>query len=104
RRRPGRGGRGARRRRASPAAGRPVTPRSAMSAGDTGPTWRVLWDETVAAAGGRPQARWVCEEASDVVGDEFTDVLDEAPTVRMLAHLDAMTARLRGGEPLQYVL
>ena len=68
------------------------------------PTWRTLWDEAVPAAGGRAQARWVCEEASGVVGDEFGEILDQPPTARMLAHLDSMLGRLRSGEPLQYVL
>ena len=31
-------------------------------------------------------------------------MLDDAPTERMVAHLDAMLARLATGEPLQYVL
>ncbi|MEY4173222.1 MAG: protein methyltransferase HemK, partial [Actinomycetota bacterium] len=66
-------------------------------------TWRELWAET-AAVHGRPQARWLCEEASGAFGDEFDDVLDEAATERTVAHLDAMLGRLRAGEPLQYVL
>ncbi len=68
-------------------------------------TWRALWAETSAAVADRAQARWLCEVASaSVDGDEFLERLDEAATVRMVAHLDAMVARLRAGEPLQYVL
>ena len=37
-------------------------------------------------------------------GDEFLERLDEPATERMVAHLDAMVARYRSGEPLQYVL
>ena len=66
-------------------------------------SWRELWLET-AALHGRPQARWLCEEASGAFGDEFDDVLDAAATERSVAHLDAMLERLRDGEPLQYVL
>lgn len=66
-------------------------------------SWRRLWDET-APLTGRPEARWLCEEASGAFGDEFLDVLDAPVTERSIAHLDAMLDRLRAGEPLQYVL
>ena len=68
-------------------------------------TWRELWAETTTVVGDRVHARWLCEVASaSVDGDEFLACLDEAATVRMVAHLDAMVARYRTGEPLQYVL
>lgn len=67
-------------------------------------TWRALWDDTTGRVGDRQRARWLCEEASGAFGDEFRDVIDEPATDRMLAHLDAMLARLATGEPLQYVL
>lgn len=67
-------------------------------------TWRELWDETASVLGERPQARWICEQASGMDGDEFVDGLDERATERMVAQLDAMVARYRTGEPLQYVL
>lgn len=68
-------------------------------------TWRELWAETTTLIGDRAHARWLCEVASGSVdGDEFLARLDEQATVRMVGHLDAMTARLRSGEPLQYVL
>jgi release factor glutamine methyltransferase len=68
-------------------------------------SWRELWAETSGAVGDRAQARWLCEVASGSIdGDEFLGRLDEPATVRMVAHLDAMLARLRAGEPLQYVL
>lgn len=66
-------------------------------------SWRDLWLET-AAVHGRPEARWLCEEASGAFGDEFRDVLDDEPTNRMMAHLDALLTRFDAGEPLQYVL
>lgn len=74
-----------------------------VSAEDGTISWRRLWDETSALTG-RPQARWLCEEASGAFGEEFLEVLSEPVTERALAHLDAMLARLRVGEPLQYVL
>lgn len=68
-------------------------------------TWRALWTETASTVGDRAEARWLCEVASGVgTGDEFLTVLDEPATARMVAHLDAMLARLATGEPLQYVL
>jgi release factor glutamine methyltransferase len=68
-------------------------------------TWRELWDETARSIGDRPAARWLCEVASaSSDGADFLSRLDEPATVRMVAHLDAMLARFRGGEPLQYVL
>lgn len=67
-------------------------------------TWRELLAQTEAEVGGRPEARWLCEEASGAFGDEFIEVLDEFVTERMLAHLDHMLVRVRVGEPLQYVV
>jgi release factor glutamine methyltransferase len=67
-------------------------------------TWRQLWTATAEAVGHRPSARWLCEVAAGLDGDDFLAGLDEAATSRMVAHLDAMVARYRAGEPLQYVL
>ena len=67
-------------------------------------TWRELLEETAVVVGARNEARWLCEEASGYFGSEFHEVLDEAATKRSVAHLDAMVARVRSGEPLQYVL
>ena len=72
--------------------------------GDVVRTWRTEWDATAAQVGDRVRARWLCEEASGAFGDEFRKVLDEEPTQRMMAHLDAMLQRYAAGEPLQYVL
>ncbi len=66
-------------------------------------SWRRLWDETAPLVG-RPEARWLCEEASGAFGDEFLAVIDAPVTQRSIAHLDAMLAGLREGKPLQYVL
>lgn len=68
-------------------------------------TWRELWDETATTIGDRSQARWLCEVAASAEnGDDFTSMLGDEPTERMVAHLDAMLVRLATGEPLQYVL
>jgi len=67
-------------------------------------TWRELLEETAAVVGARNEARWLCEEASGYFGSEFHEVLDVAATKRSVVHLDAMVARVRTGEPLQYVL
>lgn len=75
----------------------------ARSAGDGTVSWRELCDD-LAGLHGRPQARWLCEEASGAFGDEFLEVLDTPATERQVAHLDSMLARVRTGEPLQYVL
>lgn len=76
---------------------------SGPDAGDT-LTWRELWSETTAAVGDRTHARWLCETASSTEPDEFLAELDTAAMKRMVSHLDAMVARCRTGEPLQYVL
>lgn len=67
-------------------------------------TWRELWVQTEAAVGDRTHARWLCETASSLGPDDFIAELDSAAMTRMVSHLDAMVARYRTGEPLQYVL
>ena len=63
-----------------------------------------LWRETTARLGDRSTARWLCEVATGLDGDELLAGLDEPVTDRMVAHLEHMLARLEAGEPLQYVL
>ena len=65
---------------------------------------RALWARTAELLDARHEARWLCEVACSVDGDEFDAALDEPVTERMVAHLDSMLARYRSGEPLQYVL
>ena len=67
-------------------------------------TWRTLLAETAALLDDRTHARWICEAATATSPDEFRELLDEPATERSVAHLDAMVARARGGEPIQYVL
>jgi release factor glutamine methyltransferase len=77
-----------------------------VSDGDDDETvsWRQLLAETAAVLGDRQHAWWMCEVASGRDGEELTAAMDEPATVRAVAHLDAMVARRRAGEPLQYVL
>lgn len=67
-------------------------------------TWRELLEETARTLGERPAARWICETACGLDGQEFLDELDAPATERMVAHLDAMVQRYRHGEPLAYVM
>ena len=67
-------------------------------------TWRELLEETGRVLGERPAARWLCETACGLDGQEFLDELDAPATERMVAHLDAMVQRYRQGEPLAYVM
>jgi release factor glutamine methyltransferase len=67
-------------------------------------TLRELWDRTAEVVASRHEARWLCEVAVALDGDEFMAALDEPATERMVAHLGRMVGRYRTGEPLQYVL
>lgn len=68
------------------------------------PTVRDLIERTAAVLGARNEARWLVEVATSLDGAELDEALDEPVTMRMIGHLDAMVARHRRGEPLQYVL
>jgi len=50
-------------------------------------SWRQLWTETAELIG-RPQARWMCEVASGLDGEEFLRALDRPAAQRSVAHLD----------------
>lgn len=67
-------------------------------------TWRQLWADTAKVLDDRPAARWLCETACGLDGDEFTAALDEPATERMVKHLDEMVGRYRSGEPLAYAM
>jgi len=66
--------------------------------------WRELLAETESLVGDRQHARWICERATSSTSNEFRSILDDAATERAVQHLDAMVARARVGEPIQYVL
>ena len=65
---------------------------------------RALLDQTTRAVGSPHRARWLCAVAVGLDGTELDAVLDEPATAGTVAHLDAMLARYRDGEPIQYVL
>ena len=67
-------------------------------------TWRQLLATTAEVLGDEGEARWLCQEASGLEGAEWALGLDEPATQRAVVRLDAMVARRRSGEPLQYVL
>jgi hypothetical protein len=79
-------------------------------------TWRELWGETaqtidewhgaqrLGVVESRRIARFLCEAASGAEGTEFLEILEDPATERTVHALDAMVARVRAGEPLQYVL
>lgn len=50
------------------------------------------------------EARWIIETVSGMEGSELMLGFDTPATVRGVAHLDALVARRRAGEPVQYVL
>jgi release factor glutamine methyltransferase len=62
-----------------------------------------LWAQTTEVLKDRVRARWLCEVACALSGEEFVQARSELVTERMVAHLDAMVARVRSGEPIQYV-
>lgn len=63
-----------------------------------------LWSDTTGRVGDRITARWLCEVATGLDGDELLHSLGDPVTDRMVAHLDRMLERLGSGEPIQYVL
>lgn len=52
----------------------------------------------------RQEAKWILEEVTGASGADFVDAMDGLASVRGVAKLDAMVARRRSGEPIQYVL
>ena len=73
-------------------------------------SWRALLAETTGhltdAGVEQPavEARWIVETVTGLDGAELVLGLDELATVRGVARLDALVARRRDGEPIQYVL
>ncbi len=75
-----------------------------MTRSDGTVSWRELLAETRSIVDDPQHARWICETATATTPDEFREILDDAAGERAVAHLDAMVARARTGEPIQYVL
>ncbi len=89
----------------SPTSGRPSCRVTADAV-----TWaslrREVRDQLTAAgrATAGQEALWICEAASGHDGAEHLALADEVPSRRHVAAVDAMVARRRAGEPIQYVL
>lgn len=87
-----------------------MSPDGGVEGEDGTVSWRELLvgaEQALGAAGvASPgaDARWIVERASGYEGPELTLALDEPATQRAVAHLDAMLARRRAGEPLQHVV
>lgn len=75
-----------------------------MASAERTVTWRELLAETAVLIDDPVHARWICETATSTTPVEFDALLDQPATERTVGHLDAMVARARGGEPIQYVL
>ena len=94
----------------------PVDGRSGGSRGAGGSdlvgtlTWGEVSDQAIAdLARSGPEVsaldvRRIVEEVTGAEGADYLGVLEERVTVRRLARFDALLARRRAGEPLQYVL
>jgi release factor glutamine methyltransferase len=67
-------------------------------------TVRELLRQTAEVIGSAHEARWLVEVATALDGPELDAAMTEPATHRAVAHLDAMVARHRAGEPLQYVM
>lgn len=67
-------------------------------------TWREILVSTTEIVRDRVIAKWLCEHAAGVDGDEWLDIVDDKVTQRCGIHIDSMTRRYLAGEPLQYVL
>jgi release factor glutamine methyltransferase len=67
-------------------------------------TWREHFAGAAEALGSADEARWLCQEASGLESTEWATSLGEPATGRGVGRVDAMVARRRLGEPLQYVL
>lgn len=76
--------------------------------GGLGGDGRATWGEVLRGLVGRgiepPAARWMCETASGHDGAEFAEITSMPVPDRLRERIESMTARLEGGEPLQYVL
>lgn len=67
-------------------------------------SWGELLRETESVLGDRMHAQWICETATASTPAEFRAMHDQPAGERAVSHLDAMVARYRTGEPVQYVL
>jgi release factor glutamine methyltransferase len=67
-------------------------------------TWRELLAQATETLGDANEARWLCEEVYGERGAAFHAALGQVSTERLVRRFDALLARRKAGEPLQYVL
>jgi release factor glutamine methyltransferase len=67
-------------------------------------TWSEMLAETTEQLGDANEARWLCEHASGLDGEEFRQSQHEFVTSAMAKQLHDMARRRLAGEPLQYVM
>jgi release factor glutamine methyltransferase len=67
-------------------------------------TWSEMLSHTTEQLGDANEARWLCEHASGVDGDEFRAALNDFVTSAVAKQLHDMVRRRLAGEPLQYVM
>ncbi len=67
-------------------------------------TWAEMLAQVSSALGDEREARWLCEHAAGMTADEFRAALNEPVRTTVARSLEAMVARRRSGEPLQYVM
>ena len=67
-------------------------------------TWAQMLNETTEQLGDANEARWLCEHASGLDGEEFRLASEEFVTTAMANQLHDMVRRRLSGEPLQYVM
>ncbi len=65
---------------------------------------RQLLEACDASDNPRQEAKWILEEVTGTSGADFADAMQDLATIRGVNHLDALVARRRAGEPIQYVL
>jgi release factor glutamine methyltransferase len=66
--------------------------------------WSALLAQTTEQLGDANEARWLCEHASGLDGEEFAAAGGEFATTAMVNSLESMVRRRLAGEPLQYVM
>ncbi|MFM7125149.1 MAG: peptide chain release factor N(5)-glutamine methyltransferase [Actinomycetes bacterium] len=67
-------------------------------------TWSEMLAEVTEQLENANEARWLCEHASGLDGEEFRRSHDEFVTTAMAKQLHDMVRRRLSGEPLQYVM
>mgnify|MGYP006276188615 CR=1 FL=1 len=67
-------------------------------------TWAQMLSDTIEQLGDANEARWLCEHASGVEGEDFRRASQEFVTTAMANQLHDMVRRRLSGEPLQYVM